>query len=59
MADTYWTGWIENSSLANVAAYIEKNLNGVSQERIVSITHTAQIVPGHSFYSAVIVLKNP
>lgn len=58
MPDKYWTGWIRNPDLRDVASYVEKNLDGVSQDRIVSVTHSSALDGrGTAMFSAMIVLR--
>lgn len=57
MAEEYWTGYVTSKELGTVAGYIDKTLDGVSQDRIVAITHSTTALQFDVWHTAMIVLK--
>ena len=59
MADSYWVGYCTSEQMNNIAQYVEDSLAGVSQDRIVSITHAHSMNGPYKGYSVMIVLMRP
>ena len=61
MSDKYETFYATSRNIAEVAQYVEKTLNGVSPDRIVSISHSSAMDSGgprpFSWYSVMVVLR--
>jgi hypothetical protein len=57
----YETLYCKNADIAHVAAYVDKTLQGVPRERIVSIDYSMAVDSGgtspHFFHSVLIVLQ--
>lgn len=54
---SYKTIYVSDQKLSEVARYVESKLSGVTEDRIVSISHSMAVDNGWTHYSAMIVLK--
>jgi hypothetical protein len=59
VSHSYWTGFTVSKIFAEVAEYVDRTLEGVSQDRIVSVTHSMSAPSnGPTLFSVMVVLKN-